>query len=220
MISFCVYLKTIGLTSVGWSLPSALGVDIPFARRGRVTEGNSITYEIYIPGSSFKGALRSAASRVADAYGFKNCKEIKPEAIEHAHMFQGICEVCELFGYPKNNAPSSLMISDLEPTKPIDKLEITRVRIDDYSLKAAKGALFKSECVVPKTVFKGSLTVSDVNQRLLGLLLLSMAELRMDRFGRSSFVDLKIEDTEALEEKLSGTHWLTLVSDLKEFLWK
>ncbi len=218
MITFYVELRTIGLTSVGWSHPSALGIDIPFARRGMVAGGNIVRYELYIPGSSFKGALRSAASRVADAYGFRSCKEVKPEAIEHVHRLQGICDICELFGYPKNNAPSTL-ISDLEPINPIDKLEITRVRIYDHSLKAAEGALFTSEYVVSKSIFRGSLTVTEVKQNLLGLLLLSMAELRMDRFGRSSLVDLRISDTEVLEERLSETTWLTLVDDLKGWLW-
>lgn len=219
MTRFAIKLKTISLTYLGWSHPSALGIDVPFIKRGTFN-GKELTYEVYMPGSSLKGALRSAASRVSDAYGYESCKEIRPELIEQKHDAQDVCDVCKLFGYPKSGAPSPLMVSDLKPMKEVEILEITRVRIDDSSLKASEGALFAMECIPPDTIFEGKLILVGADQKLLGLLLLSLAELRMDRFGRHSIIDLIIEDATTLREELKGTPWLTLVDDLKEWLWE
>ncbi|MEM3661059.1 MAG: RAMP superfamily CRISPR-associated protein [Thermoproteota archaeon] len=196
-----------------------MGYDIPFAKKG-VFEGIRHSYKIFIPGSSFKGSLRSATSRIASLYGFKSCGEVGPEAIEKAHSSGGICDVCKLFGYPKNNVPSKIMVSDFEPIDHPHTMGLTKLRIDNSSLKAAEGALFTSEYVIPKTTFKGSISIREVETKLLGLLLLGLAELRMGRFGRASIIDLMLEDTNFLEKELKGTNWLSLLTDLKEWLWE
>lgn len=204
---------------VGWGHPSEIGYDIPFAKKG-VLNGGRHSYRIFIPGSSFKGSLRSATSRIAGPYGFKSCKEVSPGRIEAAHSSGGICDVCQLFGYPKSNVPSKVIVSDLDCVGHPRTMGLTRVRIDDSSLKAAEGALFTSECVLPGTVFKGSISVRGVGANLLGLLLLGLAELRMGRFGRASAIDLMLEDTASLEEALKGTRWYSLLVDLKGWLWE
>ncbi|NHV98441.1 MAG: hypothetical protein HA496_02200 [Thaumarchaeota archaeon] len=218
MITFSVKIKTIGLMCVGWSHPSAAGCDIPFTRVLR-KKGREYSYEIYIPGSSFKGSLRSATSRIATPYGFKSCGEISPEGIERAHSSGGVCDVCELFGYPKGSVPSKLLVSDFEPVNHMQMFEMTRVRIDDQSMKAAEGALFTLEYVPPGSVFSGNISVREENPRLLGLLLLGLAELRIGRFGRASIIDLMIEDEAPLREKLERD-WLVLLEDLRRWLWE
>ncbi|MEM2057847.1 MAG: hypothetical protein QXO76_06320, partial [Thermoproteota archaeon] len=75
MITFTVKVRPPSLICVGWSHPSAIGYDVPFAKKA-VLEGGKHSFRIFIPGSSFKGSLRSASSRVARSYGFKSCGEV------------------------------------------------------------------------------------------------------------------------------------------------
>jgi hypothetical protein len=54
---------------------------------------------------------------------------------------------------------------------------------------------------------------------MLGLLLLSLAELRLGRFGRRSLIDIRIEDSEEIEKRLNGTRWSSLLDDLRRWIW-
>jgi CRISPR/Cas system CSM-associated protein Csm3 (group 7 of RAMP superfamily) len=219
MMRLSVKVRTIGLGCVGWGHPIAVGPDIPFNKRAVSDKGN-LSYELYIPGSTLKGVLRSSASRVSKFYGFTSCGEVRPEKIDEAHRSNGVCDVCRLFGYPKSGEQSPLIVSDLVSKKRPETIELTRTRIDDSSLKVAEGALFTIEYVYPKTIFEGTISFLDVESRLLGLLLLSMAELRLGRFGRGSMIDLMIEDAEGLRDKLDGTAWLPIFEDLGRWLWE
>lgn len=204
MIEFAVKLRPVGLLSVGWSHPTAMEVDIPFTREVATNwsrdEGRfKPNHILYIPGSTFKGALRSSAVRIASAYGFSSCGMIEPRMIAKAHEEMGEpCDVCQLFGCPGLPIRSPLMVSDFQPIKSIHTTSVTRVRIDDRSLKVAAGALFSTEHVTPDAEFLGKIRVSNIDARLLGLLLLSLAELRLGRFGRRSLVDIKLENCKKL----------------------
>jgi len=114
-LRFGVRIKAVGLVTVGWSTPSALGVDIPIAKKliRKMGEEECKIYVPYVPGSSFKGALRSATSRIAEAYGFTSCGFIDPEMINEAHK-SGVCDVCRLFGYPSAGVGGCVSVSDLE----------------------------------------------------------------------------------------------------------
>ncbi|MBO3769587.1 MAG: RAMP superfamily CRISPR-associated protein [Thermoproteota archaeon] len=220
-MKFLVRVRAIGLLCIGGGYPMPT-VDIPFSKR-IMNIGGNLVYNPYIPGSSFKGALRSAASRISNSYGFKSCGEVRPELIESFHeALGGTCDVCKLFGYPKAGTPSPLIVNDLEPSNGSLKrtFTMTRIRLKDETLKVEEGALFKSEHVEPNTEFSGFINVLTDDQNLLGLLCLSLAELRLDRIGRRSAIDLKLEKTEELEKLLKGSKWLTLVEDLKRWLWE
>lgn len=215
---FNVRLKSLGLFCIGWSHPSVLGPDIQFIRE--ITYNGDI--RVYIPGSSLKGALRSSASRIAQNYGFTSCGEVKPEFIEEAHRKIGVemCDVCALFGYPKGGAPSPLIISNLRAIKTIKPLALTKVRIDDESMKVAEGALFTVEYTPPGSEFIGDVKLINPAKEKAALLLLSLAELRNGRFGRGSQpIDIKIENTQELENLLKDTSWFNLLSELKGWLW-
>lgn len=215
MIRFIVKLKAVGIAGLGWSHPAAMGPDIPFARRS-VRKGKESCFEVYVPGSSFKGALRSAASRIAGSYGFRTCGMTKPELIKSAHG-SGVCDVCDLFGVP-GGPTSKVFVSDLIPQRGFKTLKVTRIRLEDSALKAAKGALFTTECVSPRAEFAGTLQVVNANVRLLALLLLALAELRLGRLGRGSLLDLRIEDDAALRNAITS-EWLPLLNELEEWLW-
>jgi len=219
-MKFLLRVKPVGLACIGWSYP-APGVDIPFSRRIMKSNG-SLIYGIYIPGSSLKGVLRSAASRVASSYGFKSCGGVRPEFIEELHKdFGGPCDVCKLFGYPKVGIPSPLIVSDLKPAEGTlrEVFSMTRIRLNDETLKAAEGALFTSEHLGSHVEFSGYVIVLTEDQELLGLLCLSIAELRLGRIGRHSIIDIKLEETEKLEKLLASSRWRPLVEDLRGWLW-
>jgi len=228
-LKFTVRIKTVGLATVGWSTPSALGVDIPVAKKLiRKTDGEE--YRIYVPGSSFKGALRSATSRIAEAYGFTSCGFIEPAMIMEAHKMRGVCDVCRLFGYPLRSIGGLVSVSDLELQDDARRsltMRITRTKLDDTSMKVEEGALYTSEHILPDIEFKGfveinfekdeAVNVAETN--MLGLILLGLAELRLGRFGRRSLIDIKLEDVEELEKKLNGTRWSSLLDDLRGWVW-
>jgi len=228
-LKFGVRIKTVGLATVGWSTPSALGVDVPVARK-LIRKMSGEEYRVYVPGSSFKGALRSATSRVAEAYGFTSCGFIDPTMIMEAHRLRGVCDVCRLFGYPLRSIGGLVSVSDLELQDDARRsltMRITRTKLDDTSLKVEEGALYTSEHTFPDIEFKGFIeinfeedeTVSAAETDMIGLVLLGLAELRLGRFGRRSLIDIKLEDVEEIEKKLDGTKWSSLLDDLRRWVW-
>jgi len=200
MIRFRVSARFLGLGCVGASYREVLGPDILLQKRGDLP---------YIPGSSFKGALRSAASRVAGSYGFTACGQIRPEKMQP-------CDVCMLFGMPADYP--SLMVEDLLPTSDPVRVTVTRVKINDSSLKAEEGALYTQEHVLGGE-FQGRILVLRPERRLLGLLLLSLAELRSGRTGRDSIVDIKIGETGELSREIEEKY-VRLERELEDWLWE
>jgi len=221
VIQFRLRLRAVSLLTVGWGLPDILGADVVHARKPRkTTEAGRIVEVPYIPGSSVKGALRTAASRVAVAYGFTSCSEVEPELIEKAHAGKP-CDVCRLFGYPGDNpsAMSRLWISDFNPVEEPKTTIIVRVTLDNRTLTAVKGALYSMEHLLPGSEFVGEARVDDEAKSLVPLLLLAIAELRTGRFGRRSMIDVKIEDDGVLDSVVEAK-WHPLLKELKNWLWE
>jgi len=219
MIKFMVLVKPVSMFTVGGPAGLELGPDVPFVRLYLV-EGDSRTRSIYIPGSSFKGALRSAASRVAEAFGLYSCGEVEPERIKEAHKNVDMCHVCELFGAPYG-ASSKIFVDDLLPvTKKPLLLSVTRVRIDDAAGNAVEGGLYTIEHVLRGQEFSGYIRLIRFDRALLKLLLLALAELRFGRVGRSGVVDIKISDTSLLRNAASGDELLIrLIESLERWAW-
>lgn len=204
MIEIGIKVKPVGLATVGGGVLAVFGPDVPFASKGG---------KPYIPGSTFKGALRSAASRIAEAYGYKACGEINPERL------CGKCDVCQLFGSPK--IFSGLLVSDFEPIGEIKTTIMTRVRIEDETERAEEGGLYDQEHVW-KAEFGGKIRIVgklEANSKLLTLLLLALAELRTGRMGRRTLLDLKLEDADI---PLGGPESpiRKVVEELKRYLWE
>lgn len=209
MMRITTYLKTVSLTTIGYVAGLPLGVDIPLTR---------IDDMVYIPGSSVKGALRSSASRIAESYGFTSCGYTDPGMIEEAHSEMGApCSVCKLFGEPKKGR-GRILVSDFHPVGDVKTLVVTRVRIDDDSQKALEGSLYKMEHIEPGIEFKGYIDVVDPDSNDLALLLLSLAELRVGRFGRRSQIDIRVEADDEVR-KLLSSRWLSLLRDLGGWFW-
>lgn len=199
-----------------------MGADVTFARlyrRERLGDA-----ELYIPASSLKGSLRSAASRVAAAYTvgrFTSCGQVDPALIAMAHRrtdgsFEE-CSVCRLFGSPGRTSSPNIFFEDLIPQGGSPAV-ITRVKLRDDALNAMKGGLYKSE-VIWGVDFVGKIFYSDEVRELLPLLLLAFAELRMDRFGRRSAIDVRLEETSGLRDDLEP-RWHGLLRGLEDWLWR
>ena len=211
MIKFGVRLKAVNLTTFGWGRAAILGPDIQFARKGGC---------FYIPGSSLKGALRSAASRIAECYNFTSCGETRPELRPESERADP-CHVCRLFGMPGSSSPGPLFVGDLEFTGKGGRFSITKVRLEDKTQRAEEGGLYTQEHVYDAE-FQGEIIIVQkgrLEKRLLGLLLLSMAELRTGRAGRDAVIDLKLEGTDQFEHQLES-EWLGLLGQLKKWLWE
>jgi CRISPR/Cas system CSM-associated protein Csm3 (group 7 of RAMP superfamily) len=217
-IKFNVRVRPIGMMSIGSIYPIFLGPDLPFTKKFFLQNGKKII-KYYIPGSSFKGALRSSCCRIAESFNFKSCGEIDIERIEEVHRRIGdLCDVCKLFGHPKSNVSGIIKVSDLESQSNVNVQTIASIRIDDKSGKVAEGALFTSEKVY-NTEFIGEISLSTNDVDLIGLTLLSIAELRLDRFGRRSIIDIMIEDNGQLESVIKNTKWITLLTELRRWLY-
>lgn len=207
MITFDLRLRALTLLTIGWNIGEVLGCDVLNARK--IVRGDFV---IYIPGSSVKGALRSAASKIAEAYGFSCCGEINPDRIKESHK-GGICDVCRLFGYPGMEFRSPLIVTDFMADK-VQTVALTRVTINDKTNTAEEHKLYTMEHVLPGVEFKGTIKLMKKAKDLLPLLLLAIAELRTGRFGRRSVVDAKIEGEIDVDPE-----WKQLVNELKTWLW-
>ena len=217
MISFSLELKAVTLLTVGGGVPELFGADAVFIR---VPEASG-KYKLYVPGSSVKGALRSAASRIAKQYGFESCGEVEPGRIARAHS-KRVCDVCALFGYPNRpgGEKSPLTISNFEPLESLDRklTTITHVSIDEKRAVAREWALYVAEYIVPGVRFRGHVSIDHTSKELLPLLLLAIAELRTGRFGRRSIIDLRIVDDKELNKHVDQK-WIGLLESLREWLW-
>jgi CRISPR/Cas system CSM-associated protein Csm3 (group 7 of RAMP superfamily) len=221
VIGFKLRLKAATLLTVGWGVPDVMGADVVHSRKLQF-DGSKAKYDYvyYISGSSVKGSLRTAASKVAAAYGFSSCGEVKPERIEAAHKGSA-CDVCRLFGYPSRDpsAASSVFVSDFNPVGGVNSTILFHVALDDRTLTALEGALYSMEHLLPGAEFEGEVRVSEASRGLLPLLLLAIAELRTGRLGRASICDVKVVDGGALDAYVER-RWHPLLQELRGWLWE
>lgn len=221
VIRFKLRLRAVSLLTVGWGVPDVLGSDVVHARKRKLGGAKGRAVEVlYVPGSSVKGALRTAASRVAVAYGFTSCSEVRPELIARAHA-STLCNVCRLFGYPDDDplAASRIWVSDFNPVGEPRTVIVARVALDNRTLTAAEGALYSMEHLLPGSEFEGEVRVDESARDLIPLLLLAIAELRTGSFGRRAVVDAKVEDGGALDGVVEA-RWRPLLNELRNWLWE
>lgn len=208
-----VDLKSVGLALVGWGIPWVSGADVAAFRRP-IRGEDGVRYELVVPGSSFKGALRSAAHRVAEVYGFRSCggRECTGDAP---------CVVCALFGTSGGSVPSVLRVDDFRPKNRVDTFTLRRIRIDDSSMRAAEGGLFAEEYLLPGSEFSGAIELvgGKIDRAYGEILLLGLAELRLGRLGRHSLFDIRIMEDEEFRRFVSGSRYAELLEDLRRWVW-
>ncbi len=218
MREFKLQLKTLGLATVGWSHPAAAKADVIFARR----YDHKGDYIVYIPGSSFKGALRSSASRIAEVYGFRSCGETLANRLhkQGGGVDLNTCAVCHVFGYPGSGF-SKIVVDDFIPDgKEVRVFRVTHVGLEDSSLTKSEHKLYMSEVIPPNIVFNGSIEVEDgLEDGGLKLLMLALAELRLGRIGKNSMVDLRIDKGLEILDEVLGTEIARTLKGLGEWAW-
>lgn len=187
MRKMVVQLRNLGLLTVGSAYPRQTMADVSTVR---------VNGRVIIPGSSFKGALRTAAHRAAPRIGQRSCGEIEPGRIIEAHRkIGGKCDVCDLFGMPGPAATSSskLLVTDLMPRNDVKTTLMTRVSIEPESLRALKGGLFTMEVIPICTIFEGEIILLSDDDRHLRLLLASLEDLMSNTMGRGAIMEIKVE---------------------------
>jgi CRISPR-associated RAMP protein (TIGR02581 family) len=168
----------------------------------------------YIPGSSFKGALRSAVERLVFGWpGVSTCQLTSGRADclsvnrEWQHQFQAeqergasderleelltleypLCDTCQLFGSPFRE--SRVRVSDL-PLQTDFAPEVRHgVGIDRDTGAARENILFDYETVATQNRFRFELTAEISEILALGLLALGLREMQLERVtlgGRAS----------------------------------
>jgi len=175
-----------------------------------------------LAGSSIRGAMRSAISWAISkglVQGYNSCGEIEPQRIEEAHekmSEKGLsCDVCDLFGYPNHEGLIRVGTAEIEGDQ---KWVLTRVSIDDRTLKAREGFLFKQEVLRPGTEFKFEVELpSSTDCRLVRLALLSVYYLRLWRIGMGGMVDLRLSPAQRMP---CGAELQDLIKQLGDWLWQ
>ena len=161
--------------------------------------------ELGIPGSSIKGAMRTAISKAieeGEVKDYTSCGEIEPSKMKD-------CDVCRVFGKPNQEG-----VVNVHGVLVTPNAVLTRVSIDDGNLKAKEGSLFKQEVVKPNTEFEFEVEVKDsASCKEIRLVLLSLFYLRLWRLGRGGMIDLKVEDFPHINCDFSD------LESLKRWLW-
>ncbi|MHA1250707.1 MAG: RAMP superfamily CRISPR-associated protein [Candidatus Helarchaeota archaeon] len=156
-----------------------------------------------IPGSTFKGLLRSSAIEIAHfILGHENyCKTVD---LKELYKDKQICEVCYLFG-AGNNSSSKIICEDLFPITATDIIsQYTHIRIDKKTGVIEKGALFTREQIIPGVEFQGKLYLHDLtidkDNKLILLLFASLNNLNFRSFGNGNgLLDIKIKKIKNLQ---------------------
>ncbi len=181
-----VELRNLGLLTIGSAYSRLILADINTVKVGG---------RVIIPGSSFKGALRTAAHKAAPKIGLSSCGQVNPSKIAEAHEKMGrICDVCELFGMPGSAATSlsKLLVSDLRPREEISTVMLTKVSIDPERWKAQDISLYNIEAIPLCTTFGSEVMILDDKEKYLKLFLSALDELMYGSFGRGAVVEVRV----------------------------
>lgn len=148
----------------------------------------------FIPGSSLKGALRSAVERRVDWLGLDSCYLAKQDCFDigekwrdkkledrKADIEEQLCAACRVFG--STVIAGKVQIDDLPLLEPFEPLaqSLTEVRdgvgIDRDSGTAVDGAKFNYEVVPSMTFFRFYLSAENLEAQDRALLALGLLEM-------------------------------------------
>lgn len=147
--------------------PGLKGLELAVARDS--------TGKPFIPSTTVRGVLRTAAYLASDLANIMACKEREPEEIAKAHrqLFGGgnkLCPVCSMWGAPRFE--SALGVSDFRLASLVvaSVTQLPHVEIEDYTGRARRGALYIEEVVPAGTPFTGELFINTllVSERTAG----------------------------------------------------
>lgn len=151
---------------VGRAAGVEAGTDLPLFRDH---EGHPV-----IPGSSFKGVLRSAGERLLRGVDPKICDPLRDpcvggtEELDPAAVERQSCRICRLFG--NQQRAGRIQVGDLV-AREATTLVRDGVAIDRRELKAAEGLKYDYEVVAPGAIFTGRMRLDDPEDGEVGLVL-------------------------------------------------
>jgi len=158
--------------------------DIQFVRTHRRTETGTVEEVIYIPGSSFRGVLRSHAERLVRSISEdqacriteKNCLQKKGEKevdLDGPKAYKNSCFVCRLFG--NTSIAARIKVSDFYPTGPLLTEIRPGVAIDRVTGSVAHGP-FQMELVTDGE-FMGLISLRNFTLGQMGLLAAALMDI-------------------------------------------
>lgn len=152
---------------VGRAATVEVGTDLPVLR---TPDGNPV-----IPGSSFKGVLRSAAERLLRAHNVSlACDPLASPCIAgsetptYQELEDRLCWTCKLFGNP--HWAARIQVGDLV-ARGARTFVRDGVAIDRAESKAADRLKYDYEVVAPGAVFEGRIRMEDPAEGEVGLIL-------------------------------------------------
>jgi CRISPR/Cas system CSM-associated protein Csm3 (group 7 of RAMP superfamily) len=142
--------------------------------------------KLLIPGSTFKGVLRTALIRTAQLLGCRNIeKSVYPSRISGSEDL-----VCKIFGKPHGPA-SKVSVMSVYLTNSVQRL--THVKIKDSCRIAEERGLFTAEYLPTGSNFNVVLKGEDLTIEEAEALFVAVASLRWERIGRAGIVDIGID---------------------------
>lgn len=151
---------------VGRAAGVEAGTDLPLLRDH---EGHPV-----IPGSSFKGVLRSAGERLLRTVDPQVCDPLRApcvnatEELDPSVLEERLCRVCRLFG--SQQRAGRIQVGDLV-AREARTLVRDGVAIDRRELKAAEGLKYDYEVVAAGAAFTGRLRLDDPEDGEIGFVL-------------------------------------------------
>ncbi len=204
-----IVLRNLNLLTVGAPYSLLSSTDVPTVK---------MRDKVLIPGTSFKGVLRTSAHMAAASVGMSSCGEIDPSKISEAHK-NGVCDVCDVFGMPGTpvTACSKVRVSDLKPSRLVRTFPLTRTSMNPARGKVEEGRLFTMEVVPLYTEFEGE--VWAMGEKALKLVLAALDELRYGVLGKGSLVDLRVRSIKPEPDSLDEVG-RRLLDGLAKWRWE
>ncbi len=192
-----VTAETLNLLTVGMGRPVEFGVEVPFYRTLYYDSNGRFSDVIIIPGSTIKGALRSASIRVAWILDLYAVPEIKPDVLSSEND-----DVSKLFGAPNAPTTGKIIVSDAR-IEPMHLIRRTRIRINRKKNIVEEGALFTEENLPIRARISFEIDALELSEKEVDLLLLSLLELAYNGLGRGGL--LRVERIECVKGKIPDT---------------
>jgi CRISPR-associated RAMP protein (TIGR02581 family) len=163
--------------------------EIQFIRTHRRKEDGTVEEVIYIPGSSFRGVLRSHAERlVRSVHEDQACRVTektclqqklsllgkKETELEGSEAYKNSCYVCRLFG--NTGIAARIRVADFYPTGPLLTEIRPGVAIDRVTGGVVQGLFFQMELVTDGE-FVGQISLRNFTLGQLGLLAASLLDI-------------------------------------------
>lgn len=181
--------KKLNLGAGGIPLKVRADITLP---RIRGDEGE----QILVPGSTIKGVLRTSLVRVAPLLGYSEVNTtVNPSEVVQQDI------VTRLFGKPGDGVSSKVQVESLFART--DSEVLTHVKIDDKTLTAEEGGLFSREYIPIGGEICALVKVLEPSEEELRALMMALLNLRYERIGKASVVDVEILEAHGIEEYLS-----------------